>query len=330
MKEHVAHAADEGRWGTGLPQLARVHVCAGTGQDVEKPMCFQGGIQKRASYVRTLVVLVAALDLVRNSSTRTTRELFYNFKELSPLACVQALLPDATVLSDLRLTHMVRAAFYGSNPPAASVMAPHQQMRLFKSPAVVATSVANVTALMGVRRSDLNVCTASKGSFAGSLVVMDVHGSIHDGRATGKGGLPIPGDTFEISHMHIQCASAFVIVVEKDAVFQQLVEERIWNKIDGGCVVVTARGMPDLATRAFCVHLRTEIASCMAELAVSLGYPSWGDINESRFVNAVRFLGLVDWNPSGLVIAFTCVLSPDWWYPALRLRLRSCTDSLTG
>ena len=80
---------------------------------------------------------------------------------------------------------------------------------------------------------------------------------------TGQGGILIPGDISEIAEMEVTCNSQFVIIVEKDAVFQQLVEQRVWERIEGGCVVVTARGMPDLATRAFCCHLRAEIGACM-------------------------------------------------------------------
>jgi DNA topoisomerase VI subunit A len=49
------------------------------------------------------------------------------------------------------------------------------------------------------------------------------------------------------------CTCSWLIVVEKDAVFQRLVEDRIFDHIP--CVLVTAKGMPDLATRALCAKL---------------------------------------------------------------------------
>lgn len=41
----------------------------------------------------------------------------------------------------------------------------------------------------------------------------------------------------------------FVIVVEKDAIFQRLVEDGFAENTES--ILVTAKGMPDMATRAF-------------------------------------------------------------------------------
>lgn len=41
----------------------------------------------------------------------------------------------------------------------------------------------------------------------------------------------------------------FVVIVEKDAVFQRLVEDGFAEHL--GAILVTAKGMPDMATRAF-------------------------------------------------------------------------------
>eukprot|EP00798_Chlamydomonas_sp_ICE-L_P008553 gene8553-33986_t len=90
-------------------------------------------------------------------------------------------------------------------------------------------------------------------------------------------------------HQHVQ-------VIEKDAVFQRLVEDRIFNQLP--CVVVTSKGMPDLATRAFCAHL---LQSC-----------------------PLICLGLVDWNPSGVAIMRT------YKYGSRYMGLESHRYALTG
>ena len=41
----------------------------------------------------------------------------------------------------------------------------------------------------------------------------------------------------------------FVVIVEKDAVFQRLVEDGFAEHLSA--ILVTAKGMPDMATRAF-------------------------------------------------------------------------------
>jgi hypothetical protein len=39
----------------------------------------------------------------------------------------------------------------------------------------------------------------------------------------------------------------FILVVEKDAIFQRLVEDRLFDAVP--CVLITGRGMPDIASR---------------------------------------------------------------------------------
>jgi len=45
-----------------------------------------------------------------------------------------------------------------------------------------------------------------------------------------------------------------VVVVEKDSVFTKLVQERVFDQLP--CVLVTAKGFPDLATRVFLKRLQ--------------------------------------------------------------------------
>eukprot|EP00955_Chlamydomonas_euryale_P077639 362984-Chlamydomonas_euryale.AAC.9 len=73
--------------------------------------------------------------------------------------------------------------------------------------------------------------------------------------------MPLPASTLE----------------EQDAIFQALTQDRFFDHLP--CVLVTAKGHPDLATRVFCSKLVKS-------------FPS------------LQVLGLVDWNPSG-TLAFT-------------------------
>ncbi|EFJ47521.1 hypothetical protein VOLCADRAFT_105081 [Volvox carteri f. nagariensis] len=90
--------------------------------------------------------------------------------------------------------------------------------------------------------------------------------------------------------------SCYLLVVEKDAVFQRLAEDRIWDHLP--CVLLTARGMPDLATRAFA-----------ARLAASFPAPR------------LQPVGLVDYNPAGVVILATYKYGSDRLGPEGRAHL---------
>ena len=92
--------------------------------------------------------------------------------------------------------------------------------------------------------------------------------------------MDVPGDIAAVEDPAVEFRSnaRYVLIVEKDAVFSKLANERVWDRLP--MVLVTAKGFPDLATRAFLRRLAR------------------------RFPEA-RVLALVDWNPSGLLILQT-------------------------
>ncbi|DBA85877.1 TPA: hypothetical protein ACH3X1_005427 [Trebouxia sp. C0004] len=82
----------------------------------------------------------------------------------------------------------------------------------------------------------------------------------------------LPGDCNAILNYCFQTTAQYIVVVEKDAIFQRLVEDGFCNLASS--IIVTAKGMPDLSTRVFLRQLH----EAFPQLPV---------------------LGLVDWNPSG-------------------------------
>ncbi len=89
--------------------------------------------------------------------------------------------------------------------------------------------------------------------------------------------------------MTIHSDAAYVIVVEKDAVFNRLIAERAYETLP--CVLVTAKGFPDAATRKFLHLLKRALDATRPEGA--------------------RFFGLMDWNPSGTWILSTYSVARD-------------------
>jgi hypothetical protein len=61
----------------------------------------------------------------------------------------------------------------------------------------------------------------------------------------GIGGKAIPPNIDKVEDM--QSDAEFILLVEKDAAFMRLAEDRFYNKYK--CVIVTAKGQPDVATR---------------------------------------------------------------------------------
>ena len=72
------------------------------------------------------------------------------------------------------------------------------------------------------------------------------------------GGDSIPQDVTEITDIHSQ--AQLVLVVEKDAVFQKLLEEGILTSRQlPSIIMITGKGVPDLSSRQLVYRLSTEL-----------------------------------------------------------------------
>jgi meiotic recombination protein SPO11 len=63
----------------------------------------------------------------------------------------------------------------------------------------------------------------------------------------GTGGKAIPALVDKITN--IRSTAEFVLIVEKDAAFMRLAEDRFYNQYP--CIIITGKGQPDLSTRLF-------------------------------------------------------------------------------
>ena len=140
-------------------------------------------------------------------------------------------------------------------------------------------------ALGGLPRHALGLFASGRGLYAGLL---SVGGQLAAPPAPAAGGpppraraLPILSDCVCAPAGVAPAGARFILVVEKAAIFQRLVEDRVWTRAGLECALVTGCGQPDLATRAF---LRQVVDAHPAGTPV---------------------LGLVDFNPFGLGILLT-------------------------
>ncbi|GAA5925296.1 DNA topoisomerase (ATP-hydrolyzing) [Sporobolomyces koalae] len=157
----------------------------------------------------------------------------------------------------------------------------YRDVALFKNQQTVDTILEDLSATLQVRRSDLNVIATSKGLFSGALQLVMEDGTEKSGSL--EGTLVPPGPT--IARFQAGGA-AWVLVVEKDAVFQTL-SSVDWSSVDariGHGILVTGKGYPDVATRELVKRL-------------SDGLPS-----------STPIMFLVDSDPYGMDILATYVL----------------------
>ncbi|XP_011301206.1 meiotic recombination protein SPO11 [Fopius arisanus] len=105
--------------------------------------------------------------------------------------------------------------------------------------------INNVARILLCNTWELGFVATAKGLVSGTLELTLQTGEILNCEA--PGGVLIPQMSSHI--MGIKSRASSIIVVEKDAVFQRLLEEDCTRKMK--CILVTGKGYPDAATRAF-------------------------------------------------------------------------------
>ncbi|KAJ8033654.1 Meiotic recombination protein SPO11 [Holothuria leucospilota] len=141
--------------------------------------------------------------------------------------------------------------------------------------------IDNISCMLKVPRNSLHVIATSKGCIAGNLTYKEKDGRIIDCSLT-KSGTLISSHVEDIKSIleifimyDITSEAKFILVVEKDATFQKLLDEELPQKLYP-CIIVTGKGYPDVHTR----------------LMVRL---LWDSLH-------IPVLGLVDADPHGLEI----------------------------
>lgn len=127
----------------------------------------------------------------------------------------------------------------------------YTDVKLFKSQNESDAVIEDVACLIGCTRTSLNVIASQKGVVIGRLTFVE-DGDPIDCSRMGIGGKGIPPFIDKITD--IRSDAKFILVVEKDAAFVRLAEDRFYNKYP--CVMVTGKGQPDVATRMFVKQLK--------------------------------------------------------------------------
>ncbi|CAB9521001.1 Meiotic recombination protein SPO11-1 [Seminavis robusta] len=129
----------------------------------------------------------------------------------------------------------------------------------------------DVATMIGCTRSNLHVVASDKGLVVGRIQ-FEEDGDYIDCTRMGVSGKAIAPYIDKIEN--IVSDAEFILLVEKEAAYMRLAEDRFYNKYP--CIIITAKGQPDVATRMF-----------LSRAASQLQIP---------------VLGLVDSDPYGLKI----------------------------
>ncbi len=109
--------------------------------------------------------------------------------------------------------------------------------------------IEDLEVALKIKREDLHLTTDRKGFVAGPMTILDKFGgeeTLIDLEKQGRSGWSIPSDVD--NGMEIKRLDAdYVLVVEKDALWQRLNEDKFWKKEN--CLLVTPKGQSTRGTR---------------------------------------------------------------------------------
>jgi DNA topoisomerase-6 subunit A len=116
--------------------------------------------------------------------------------------------------------------------------------------------IEDIEAALNTLREKLHLKADRKGYVAGPIVVNDAGDTI-DCSKMGSSGWAIPSNVEDDIIKFESCSADFCLVIEKDAVWQRLNEDKFWKKQN--CLILTGKGQPARGCRRLINRLHTEL-----------------------------------------------------------------------
>jgi len=130
----------------------------------------------------------------------------------------------------------------------------YNDVKLFEEQRFSDEAIDDLAPLLGTNRESTHIVASAKGTVIGRLIIRD-SGDLIDLTKLGTGGWSITPflDRVEI----VESDAEFLLIVEKDAAMLRLSEARWWERHP--CILLTAKGSPDIASRMFARRLTREL-----------------------------------------------------------------------
>ncbi len=132
--------------------------------------------------------------------------------------------------------------------------------------------IEDLEASLDLKREDFNLSTDRKGVVAGNMIIRDKFGgeeSVIDASKQGRSGWMIPSDV-DNGMEFVDVNADYVLVVEKDALWQRLNEDKFWKK--NNCILITPKGQASRGTR----RLIRKLADMKLPIYVFTDCDAWG------------------------------------------------------
>ncbi|XP_034733633.1 meiotic recombination protein SPO11 [Etheostoma cragini] len=121
----------------------------------------------------------------------------------------------------------------------------YNNTQLFGSQKTVDSIVDDISCMLKAPRRLLHVMATSKGLISGDLCYLEEDGTRIDCRS-GSAAVAVSSNIAGIRN--IVSSAKFVMIVEKDATFQRLLDDHFCAKLSP-CIIITGKGVPDVNSR---------------------------------------------------------------------------------
>ncbi|XP_068453337.1 meiotic recombination protein SPO11 [Clinocottus analis] len=121
----------------------------------------------------------------------------------------------------------------------------YNNTQLFGSQKAVDSIVDDISCMLKVSRRSLHVLATSKGLISGALCYLEEDGTRIDCRSSST-AVAVSSNIRGIRN--IVSSAKFVMIVEKDATFQRLLDDDFCTKMSP-CIIITGKGVPDVNSR---------------------------------------------------------------------------------
>jgi DNA topoisomerase-6 subunit A len=133
---------------------------------------------------------------------------------------------------------------------------PNTQENTFEDQSESDPLLEDIEAALDTLREKLNLKADRKGYLAGPITIVDAGDTI-DCTRMGSSGWAVPSNVEPEIIKFRKCTAEFVLVIEKDAVWQRLNEDKFWKKHN--CLILTGKGQPARGTRRLINRLHKEL-----------------------------------------------------------------------
>uniref|UniRef100_A0A3Q1EVD0 DNA topoisomerase (ATP-hydrolyzing) n=1 Tax=Acanthochromis polyacanthus TaxID=80966 RepID=A0A3Q1EVD0_9TELE len=121
----------------------------------------------------------------------------------------------------------------------------YNNTQLFGSQRTVDIIVDDISCLLKIPRRSLHVLATSKGLISGDLCYLEEDGTRINCRSS-SAAVAVSSNIVGIRN--IVSSAKFIMIVEKDATFQRLLDDDFCTKLSP-CIIITGKGVPDVNSR---------------------------------------------------------------------------------